>query len=187
VSGTTLIDSSAVLTFIRFAQYSPETYPAMATALEALLAGNVTEFARIYNNFIDLGLILTLTPDESPFAITCGDKELPEQTFSEMAPVFEALEEESRLLGSHGHILAAICQNWDIQAKERYTGNFEATTRHPMLIIGNTFDPATPLRSAQNVSASFEGSVVLENGGFGVSQRLLQHSCAVMLTWFAAW
>ncbi|KAL3482658.1 TAP-like protein-domain-containing protein [Aspergillus germanicus] len=179
VSGTTLIDSSAVLTFIRFAQYSPETYPAMATALEALLAGNTTEFARIYNNFIDLGLILTLTPDESPFAITCGDKELPEQTFIEMAPVFEALEEESRLLGSHGHILASICQNWDIQAKERYTGNFEATTRHPMLIIGNTFDPATPLRSAQNVSASFEGSVVLEHGGFGHGSTSHGSACTI--------
>ncbi|KAL4866480.1 hypothetical protein BDV12DRAFT_199080 [Aspergillus spectabilis] len=179
VSGTTLIDSSAVLTFIRFAQYSPETYPAMATALEALLAGNATEFARIYNNFIDLGLILTLTADESPFAITCGDKELPKKTFSEMATVFEALEEESRLLGSHGHILASICQNWDIQAKERYMGNFEATTRHPMLIIGNTFDPATPLRSAQNVSASFEGSVVLEHGGFGHGSTSHGSACTI--------
>ncbi|KAI1339812.1 hypothetical protein F5Y15DRAFT_415730 [Xylariaceae sp. FL0016] len=33
------------------------------------------------------------------------------------------------------------------------------------MLVDNAFDPATPLRSAFNTSASFEGSVLLENGG----------------------
>ncbi|KAL2810536.1 TAP-like protein-domain-containing protein [Aspergillus granulosus] len=179
VSGTTLIDSSTVITFIRFALYDTASFPGLAAGLEALLSGNPTEFADIYNDFVNSGRILTITADDSPFAITCGDKDLPEQTFAEMQPVFKALEKESRLLGSNGHILASICQNWDIQAKERYTGNFEATTRHPMLIVGNTFDSATSLQSAVNVSASFEGSVVLEHGGFGHGSTIHGSACTI--------
>jgi hypothetical protein len=53
ISGTTLIDSSAILS---------GNNPTLATAPEAMLAENATGFARIYNDFIDPGLTLTLTP-----------------------------------------------------------------------------------------------------------------------------
>jgi len=36
-----------------------------------------------------------------------------------------------------------------------------------MLFVGNSFDPATPLVSAVNASAGFEGSVVLVQNGYG--------------------
>jgi hypothetical protein len=85
-----------------------------------------------------------------------------------MEEVFEALSNESKLLGSSGIALAQFCANWPISAKERYQGDFNVKTRHPMLVVGNTFDSTTPLRSAQNVSAGFHNSILVENGGFGV-------------------
>jgi len=48
-------------------------------------------------------------------------------------------------------------------------GDFRVKTKNPVLLIGSTYDPVTPIASAHNVSAGFEGSVVLERGGFGVS------------------
>ncbi|KAL2868904.1 alpha/beta hydrolase [Aspergillus lucknowensis] len=177
--GDLLIDSSLVQTFIRFSLYSPQFYPALATALEGLLSQDAAAFADVYDAFVESGLDLTQSPDESSFAILCGDKRVPEQSLEEMAPVFEALEDESRLLGSSGHIQAMICQHWRIEANARYEGNFTAATRHPLLVIGNTFDPATPLRSAQNISAGFEGSVVLEHGGFGHTTLSQGSSCTI--------
>ncbi|KAK6071006.1 nedd8-like protein [Seiridium cupressi] len=40
-------------------------------------------------------------------------------------------------------------------------------TRNPILFVGNTWDPTTPASSARNMSASFEGSVMFEQHGFG--------------------
>jgi len=35
------------------------------------------------------------------------------------------------------------------------------------LLVGNSYDPVTPLVSAMNTSAGFEGSVVLHHNGYG--------------------
>ncbi|KAL4873437.1 hypothetical protein BDV12DRAFT_182259 [Aspergillus spectabilis] len=145
----TLINSGLVHTFIRFALCSPNFYPVTARALEDLLSGNVAVFADIYNISVEQGIILTQQPDEATFAILCGDKLFPEQTYTEMAPIFMAFEQESRLQGEIGHI------------------------QIPLLVVGNTFNPATPLRSARNITASFEGSVLLEHRGFGVTRTYI--------------
>ncbi|KAL2826142.1 TAP-like protein-domain-containing protein [Aspergillus cavernicola] len=179
ISGTTLVDSSLVKTYLRFGLYSPIFYPVVARSLNELLDGNATQLANSYNALSSAGVILTQADDDAQLAITCSDKKLPEQSFTEMAPVFEALEDQSRLLGSHGHIAAMLCQQWGVEAKGRYEGNFEATTNHPMLIINNRFDPATPIRSAQNVSAGFENSVLLENGGFGHGLTSHASTCTI--------
>lgn len=65
--------------------------------------------------------------------------------------------------------LYATCAQWKIEPKERYTGDFNVKTKHPVLFIGNTNDGLTPLVSAKNVSSTFEGSVVLTVDGYGVS------------------
>ena len=60
------------------------------------------------------------------------------------------------------------CARWKIRAKERYTGGFnDIKTKNPILFVANTFDPYTPLVSAQNASAAFDGSVVLQHDGHG--------------------
>ncbi|ERF72654.1 hypothetical protein EPUS_05708 [Endocarpon pusillum Z07020] len=56
---------------------------------------------------------------------------------------------------------------WKMDAKERYTGDFRVKTKHPILYVNGEYDPTTPLASAYNGSASFEGSVVLPHSGYG--------------------
>ena len=62
-----------------------------------------------------------------------------------------------------------LCAQWQFVGKDRYEGDFRVKTKKPILFIGNTYDPVTPLASAKAMSEKFEGSVVLERGGYGVS------------------
>ncbi|KAF9890541.1 hypothetical protein FE257_005946 [Aspergillus nanangensis] len=166
-AGDQVVDSAIVRSFIRFSLYSPSSYSYLSRALDLLLSNNAAGFMEIYNENLAEGFLATVAQDESAFAIPCSDKIAPQQTFTELGEIFTELNGESRLLGSSGSGLAMICANWRFQAKERYTGNFESKTKHPLLVIGNRYDSATALRCAQNVTASFEDSVLVEHGGFG--------------------
>ncbi|KAF7623816.1 hypothetical protein AFLA_007539 [Aspergillus flavus NRRL3357] len=61
------------------------------------------------------------------------------------------------------------CAQWNkkMYAKERYTGDFDVKTPHPVLVLSNRYDPSTPLAAAKNLTATFEGSVLLEQNGYG--------------------
>lgn len=107
--------------------------------------------------------------NEAVYGIHCADKKPGKHTFNEVLPTVSTLSNQSALMGQVGNPLSMLATQWKLEAKERYTGDFRAKTKHPMLVIGNTYDPTTPLRSARNISESFEGSIVLEHGGYGVS------------------
>lgn len=64
------------------------------------------------------------------------------------------------------------CSQWKMSAAERYAGNFSVKTSFPILFTNGHYDPITPYASAVNMSAGFEGSVLLTHGGHGVSQPL---------------
>ncbi|THW56833.1 hypothetical protein D6D25_03115 [Aureobasidium pullulans] len=53
------------------------------------------------------------------------------------------------------------CTQWHARDSWRYEGDFNATTAHPILLLGNVVDPVTPLRNAYKMSKGFRGSVVL--------------------------
>ena len=60
-----------------------------------------------------------------------------------------------------------MCYSWPFRARERYYGDFNAETKHPVLFVNPTYDPITPLVSAFNSSSTLEGSIVLEHKGCG--------------------
>ena len=59
------------------------------------------------------------------------------------------------------------CAAWKMPDKQQYRGNFQVKTRHPILYVNGEFDVVTPITSAYNASAAFEGSVVLAHEGYG--------------------
>jgi hypothetical protein len=101
--------------------------------------------------------------------IHCVDRTPRTSSFDEFLPTVRRLYKTSRIFGDVTVSTSATCAQWRIEAKERYEGDFRVQTRNPILLIGNTYDGHTPLVSAYNVSSGFEGSVVLEIHGYGVS------------------
>ncbi|KAF4545229.1 NEDD8 activating enzyme protein [Lasiodiplodia theobromae] len=160
-----LIDYTFVRNVIFLGITSVAQWPAVATFLDALFTGNMAE--------LDAPLqTLSATEDpvftENRFGIQCGDKPWRTSHLEDVLPIIDQVSSLSKLAGDRISYDIEACVQWKMNAKERYLGDYRVSTRHPILIIGNTFDPVTPIVSARNASASLEGSVVLEHHGFGV-------------------
>lgn len=107
--------------------------------------------------------------EQSLIGIHCSDRAARAGTLEDLMPTLEKLANVSRVMNGVPDGINVPCAQWKLQPKERYEGDFQVSPRRPVLIIGNTWDGLTPLRSAKNVSSGFEGSVVLEVNGYGVS------------------
>ena len=167
VHGRMLIEHGLIKALIRSSLNNPPLWPKLACAFEYLLTGNATGFLETQKSLMPSGANSELS--DPLFGIPCSEKKTGKHSLNQVMPTIRELNDKSKLQGSTGNVAAMICSQWKFDAKERYDGDFRVKTKHPMLVIGNTYDPTTSLRSAQNITATFEGSVLLEHGGFGVS------------------
>ncbi|KAF4542500.1 uncharacterized protein LTHEOB_7692 [Lasiodiplodia theobromae] len=103
---------------------------------------------------------------EAYYAIYCADKMMRTDRIEDVMPFLEKMVQLSRIKGDVAEDVM-ICSQWPVESKERYLGDYNVQTKHPLLIIGNTYDAVTPFVSAKNASESFPGSALLEHGGFG--------------------
>ena len=81
----------------------------------------------------------------------------------------------------------SVCTQWPGFDRERYLGPFDATTANPLLVIGNTFDPATRYQGAQLVHRLMPGSSLLTLHGWGHTSLFLsrcvdRYSAAYLIT-----
>lgn len=159
-----LIDYASVKGIVYYALYFPAQWPALAHKLDVLFSGNATAILP------DLLVPPSSAPDaEAGIGIKCSDILAHAESLDEVLPAVEARWEKSRFGGDVADFVALQCARWGMPAKERYEGDFQVETAHPVLLVSTQNDPITPLVSAKNMSAAFEGSVVLEQEGYGVS------------------
>ena len=59
------------------------------------------------------------------------------------------------------------CATWPGASADRYLGPWTASTAAPVLVVGNTYDPATPYSGAQTVNGLLPGSRLLTVLGWG--------------------
>lgn len=104
--------------------------------------------------------------------IHCVDRTARESDYETFLPTVERLYDISKWSGEVAVGISMACAQWKFDAKERYEGDFKVKTKNPILILGNTYDAHTPLKSAYNASADLEDSVVLEIDGYGVCDPL---------------
>ncbi|KAJ9602968.1 hypothetical protein H2200_012748 [Cladophialophora chaetospira] len=140
--------------------YYPHTWPKFAQTLANLLAGTPEPSesntpAPVYGK-AELALV----------GIRASDATFHANSSDEYLPIIEYTANVSPSFGDLFYTLWPSAR-WRMPAKERYWGNFHATTRTPILYINGMFDPATPIVNAYNASAGFEGSVVLPHTGYG--------------------
>ena len=177
-AGDILIDYSLVKNVVVHCIYDAKTWLSLAGGLHSLLTANYTQF---------LGLVWSVTtgdlegsqfPDNGPEAIDgirCSDASFRTNNRTALYPYINELYTKSKITRDGLALAALTCAQWPFHANERYEGDFHVRTKNPVLFIGNTVDPVTPLVSAYNMSSSFEGSVVLQHDSYGVCWKLARH------------
>lgn len=180
--GPQIITYSDVMQVIRMAVYKPLVlFPQLADLL-ADLKGNgsaAADFKAEHNKpscplqkCNEKGLSEPCYPDgatQPTPGIMCSDgADISNPTKARFIEYTAALYNDSKWLGEFWSTIAVKCYHWKGQAawrikSEEICGN----TSHPILWIGNTFDPVTPLKNAHTMSKRFPGSVVLQQDSEG--------------------
>ncbi|KAM0280746.1 hypothetical protein ACHAQH_003916 [Verticillium albo-atrum] len=178
----TILDHFVVQAVIGEGLKSIYSWPFSIAILDALLRQDVATLNILIQALLGEGDSSSGRPRplqgiESNWAIHCSDRSLRAKSVGEVQPSFERLLRTSRLFGLVVGWKTAMCPQWAIEPKERYDGDFKVKTGNPVLVISNTVDGHTPLRSAYNVSSGLEGSVVLEVNGTGHCSINLPSQC----------
>lgn len=168
---TDIIDYTFLENALQFAIIQPSTYPLLSTALHGLLTFNNTEIKPFFAA-PSPPIFPNLTYEAVP-AIRFSDVPLQRLNTTAFPLIRDELYASSKLLGDFFASLPLSYREWPFKAKGAYLGNFRVRTKNPILFVGGALDPLTPLENAYNASEGFEGSVVLEHGGYGVSRCIL--------------
>jgi hypothetical protein len=153
-------------------------YAIMTRDLTVLLDGEGTEytsFASVIANYERKAELEDIILDRT-VGIWCADKpdRIHSATLEEVKPVVEQMRAKSWISGDGLPLrFTTRCAHWNMPAKERVNplkvDGPPVKTKKPVLLVGTSYDPATPIASAFNMSAGLEGSVVLRHNGYGVS------------------
>ncbi|KAK5708623.1 hypothetical protein LTR17_020513 [Elasticomyces elasticus] len=166
-----IVTYAAVKAAIVGAMYFPSTWSSLSYQLFALLTANATAYATAPAppDPFPPSLFPNLSGPEVQDGIACADRALRSENLTDLLPVLARFEDESWIRGDGDIAIATLhCARWKLTSAERFTGDFEdIRTKNPVLIVGNTIDPATPLAGAKNLSEGFKGSVLLQNDGVG--------------------
>ncbi|MFI8203434.1 alpha/beta hydrolase [Streptomyces sp. NPDC085937] len=150
-SGRELTQSLA-LTGIVLPLYSKSSWPALTSALEAAQDGDGTALLALadgYNERDASGHYGTTT--HSQRVISClDDKQRP--TLEETKKLLPEFEEISPVFGSFlGWDTAGWCHDWPVPGQFD-TPEVSAPGAAPVLVVGNTGDPATPYEGARRMA-----------------------------------
>ncbi|KAJ6610179.1 Alpha/Beta hydrolase protein [Mycena sp. CBHHK59/15] len=172
-----IVDYTFLRNTVFDALYSPyDQYPLLAESLASLAQGNATlmftatavplSASQCQNNasFHDNSF-------EASVAIACGDSAAFNTSLSDLQEIYTA----GKKVSSFADLLATdwriFCAGW----KAGPVG--AANTSTPLLIVGNTADPVTPLAGAIKTSKAFPGSVVLTQDSPGHTSTIAASLC----------
>ncbi|EKM58438.1 uncharacterized protein PHACADRAFT_252753, partial [Phanerochaete carnosa HHB-10118-sp] len=140
-------------------------------------------------NGLPLARLLGIVPLQAPFTCQCSDSPRPPPAYvtadafvaiactdSDPARAVDTIEDlEEHFVRLHASSEFAdqwpervYCTGWKARTVERFAGPFVGNTSFPILLIGNTADPVTPLAQyARKMSRGFNNSVVLHQDSVG--------------------
>ncbi|GAB7353862.1 hypothetical protein MBLNU459_g4221t2 [Dothideomycetes sp. NU459] len=162
--GPDVITWSDVKSMVRLGMYQPLIYlPMVSDLLADVATGNGSLFADFKHMEHDPSCPSAACKAAGPFspecvgagdngvdaqsAILCTDGEgLGQIDESAFQTYWHALQRQSKVMGDWWAHTRLGCVGWKTKAKWRFEGPFGGNTSHPMLFIGNTLDPVTPLR-----------------------------------------
>lgn len=169
--GDTLLVLFATLT-------SPAAWPQLAHDLNAADRGDGSALATQARAAL---AGLRSAPNDSQTAITCIDSPA-RQGLRAWRDVMARLIRDSRIGGPLAWSNWARCVAWPARSTERYTGPWDRATRHPILVVGTRFDPATPYGNARRVANLLGNAILLTHDGYGHTSEADPSACIVRAT-----
>jgi pimeloyl-ACP methyl ester carboxylesterase len=113
---------------------------------------------------------------EQQAGVLCSDSpNPPAAAFPALARLAGA---RSGAVGQFWTWLTELCPAWPGSSQDRYSGPWDKKTAHPILVIGNTGDPATPYQDAVAMSRLLARGRLLTVDGYGHTEALNPSTCA---------
>ena len=144
-----------------------------ASVLDAIAAGATSDQARVLLQEQGVALVCADSPARHPATAWPG--------------VVRRLAAVSRIGGPPLGWINAPCASWPTSSADRYTGPWNATTKHPILVIGTRFDPNTPLANARRAARRLGNAVLLTHDGYGHLSRRDPSTCVVQAPAATSW
>ncbi|KAJ6508288.1 TAP-like protein-domain-containing protein [Mycena sanguinolenta] len=161
-----VVDYTMVRATIFRTLYSPYAqFPRLAQALADLSKGNGTALFKMFETpafecACDPSQFQFGSIREADSAILCNDGKRISPEYEQVVAHYQ----NSRTVSDWADVWEWIrmpCLAWPEFPKNHFQGPFIANTSFPLLLVGNTADPVTPLWAAKKMSRGFAGSVVL--------------------------
>ena len=99
---------------------------------------------------------------EQEMAIACG--EVPSPPASAFPAIDAVAQQRSGVAGPSWAWDYEPCSTWPVRSANRYTGPWDHRTANQVLVIANTFDPATPVRGAVSIAEACRGRLLTVDG-----------------------
>jgi pimeloyl-ACP methyl ester carboxylesterase len=158
---------------------NPGAWPQLARDLERAARGDGSALATLAR------AVLAGTRSaagDPPAAITCTDSPA-RQGPGAWPQVIARLTRVSQVGGPFvGWSNWAPCASWPARSRDRYTGPWNARTKNPVLVIGTTFDPATPYTNARRVADLLGNAILLTHDGYGHTSEADPSRCVEQAT-----
>ncbi|MFJ3514275.1 alpha/beta hydrolase [Streptomyces sp. NPDC090131] len=113
---------------------------------------------------------------EQEAAVVCTDSPNP-RALSRYAQLEAFSAERAGDLGRRWVWDYEWCAQWPATAAKRYTGPFDRTTAHPILVVNPVYDTATSYRAAQSMTSQLADARLLTLQGYGHTALLNPSTC----------
>ncbi|KAK0445894.1 TAP-like protein-domain-containing protein [Armillaria borealis] len=170
-----VVDYAVLQTAVKNALYAPYTsFSVLAEGLVSLAAGNGS---------IIYAMQATYDPSsvydnswEAEIAIACSDALNNTDSVADLFAYWDSIQGVSPF-AVWLMTQRTGCSGWKFHREGRFTGPVGGNTSYPILLIGNTADPVTPLSMAHKTSSAFPGSVVLAQKSSGHTSSVASSAC----------
>jgi pimeloyl-ACP methyl ester carboxylesterase len=115
--------------------------------------------------------------EESQLGVICSDSPNPRNP-AEYAAQAALASARSGVVGPDWVWPVEACAQWPVLARDRYAGPFNRPTAAPILVVGNTVDPATPYQGAVAMSRDLADARLLTVDGYGHTELVNPSNCA---------
>lgn len=191
-SGPSLITYSSLVDSFYMAMYNPTTWPALAEGLYQLEQGNATLIAQMLDRSeweFDPSLPCKArnrkpSSEELSFLVICADShDAPQPPFSSSDPdglqwyssLWKNMTTQSWIAGDSRFYDIFPCRHYTPtfgSAVGVYRGDLNHTLAHPVLLVAETYDPATPLRNGRRLLEEMgRNARLVVHHGYGHSSR----------------